>query len=195
MNKLLLIVLFLFLTRTCFAQKDKDTLISNLPMINGSLVYTDSIKVKDHSRIMLDSTAKKWLNSYFKYHRPDTLSKDKDPESSVLSQGLLEFRMTTTSLALVKYNFYVVIKIKINCTENNYAYRISDIYFVPKSKFFRAVGYYQSSPEYMIGLLNKKHLGIVDGMNMGRKKIREYITRTNDAVQACITSLNTAMAN
>lgn len=195
MNKLLLIVLLLLSTRACFAQKDRDTILNSLPLVDGKLVYAGNVNVSGHNSAKLDSNAKNWLNSYFKYHRPDTLLKDKDLGSSVLSQGLLEFRMTTTSLALVKYNFYVVITIKINCREDNYTYRISDIYFVPKSKFFRAASYYQSSPEYLIGLLNKKHLGLADWMNMGRKKITEYITRTDNAVKACITSLNAAMAN
>ena len=194
MNRLFLLVLFFLIAKAGFAQQ-KDTLISNLPMVNGRLVYADSIKIESHNRSTLDSAAKSWFAGYFKYHQPDTLSKDKDINSTILSQGLLEFRIATSSLALIKYNFYLIITIKVDCKDNYYTYKIFDIYFRPKSDFFYKVGYYQSSPDYLIGLYSKKHLGLVAGMNLGRKKIREYLKCTNDAVLACIASLNKAMAN
>jgi hypothetical protein len=195
MNRWSLILLLLLIANTIFAQKDKDSVVNNLPVVNGKLIYTDSITVKGHSRATLDNAAKKWLAAFFEYQRPDTLSKDKDTNSSVLSQGILKFRMTTTSLALVKYDFYLVITIKVDCKDNYYTYKIFDIFFVPKSRFFRAVIYYQDSPEYLIGLYHKKHLGLEPALDMGRKKIREYLTRVNDAITACISSLNKAMAN
>ncbi|HEY2583590.1 MAG TPA: hypothetical protein VGI43_17390 [Mucilaginibacter sp.] len=193
--KKLLPIIMLFVTTKVLSQNVRDTILNSLPLVDGKLVYADSVTVKNQARTKLDSTARKWFVSYFKYYQADTLANDRDSSSSVLSKGLLEFRMTTTSLALVKYNFYVVITMKIICKDNNYSYRISDIYFMPKGGVFRAVIYYQSSPEYLIGLLNKKHLGIVDGINMGRKKIGEYLSRTNDAVRTCIASLNKAMLN
>jgi hypothetical protein len=159
------------------------------------LVYADSIQIKGRDKKALDTTVKKWFTNYFKMYRPDTLAEDKDVNSSVLDQCGLEFRMSTTPEALVKYDFYLIMTVRINCYKGCYTYKIFDIFFIPKSRLFRTVGYYQTNPEYLIGLLNKKHMGLGPSINMGRKKIREYLTNTNDAIQACITSLNKAMVN
>jgi hypothetical protein len=195
MKRILFIALFLLVTKAGFAQNEKDSIVNSMPMVNDRLIYADSIQTKGRDKMTSDTILKKWFNGYFKMYCPDTLSKDKDVNSSILEQAATEFRMTTTSVALVKYDFYLVMTIKINCYNGYYTYKIFDIFFIPKSRVFRTVGYYQASPEYLIGLLNKKHLGLVDGMNMGGKKIREYLTHTNDGVQACIASLNKAMAN
>jgi hypothetical protein len=193
MNKIPLLALFLFITTAAAAQTD--TLLSKMPMVNGRLVYADSIQIKGKDKSILDTTVNKWFTNYFKMHRPDTLSKDKDVNSIILEQCALEFRMTTSSMALVKYDFYLIMTLKVDCYKGSYTYKIFDIFFVPKSRAFRSVGYYQTSPEYLIGLLNKKHMGLAPSINMGRKKIREYLTNTNDAILACITSFNKAMVN
>jgi hypothetical protein len=196
MNRILLVALFCLLAaRTVFAQDDKDSIVNKMPLVNGKLVYADSVKVKGRDKVKLDSTVKKWFGSYFKYQSPDTLSKDKDVNSSVLSQGALEFKMSPSSLGLVKYDFYLIMTIKIDCYSDYYSFKIYNIFFTLKSGLFRAAGYYQTSPEYLIGLLSKKHIGVGPSVNMGRKKIREYLTNTNDTIQGCITSLNNAMAN
>jgi len=195
MNRLLLITLFLVFTKAAFAQTGKDSVVYNLPVVNGKLTYTDSVNVKGHSKAALDTTLKKWFLGYFKYYRPDTSAKNKDPKSSLLEQAILEFRMSTSSLGLVKYKFYLYISIKVDTRDNAYNYKISDIFFSPESGTFRAIGYYQSSPDYLIDLYKQKHLGLGPSINMGRPKIREYLTRTNDAIQACIASLNKAMTN
>jgi len=194
-RKLLIAILFLLISKAGLAQNDKDTLVYNLPVVDGKLVYADSVNIKGHSRAVLDSTAKDWLKKYFKLNRPDTLTKDLDISSSVLSQGALEFRMTTTSVALVKYDFYLIISIKINCRDNYYSYKIFDIFFLPKKDFFRKVISYQSNPDYLIELYKQKHLGFANSINYGRKKIREYLRRTNDNIRACISSLNKTMQN
>ncbi|WP_144910823.1 DUF4468 domain-containing protein [Mucilaginibacter frigoritolerans] len=195
MNKWLLCLMFLLVSIAASAQKDKDSLVNSLPVVNGKLTYSDSISVKGRNKATLDSTAKKWFAGYFKYHQVDTLSKDKDVSSSVLSQGVLEFRIATTSLALVKYDFYLIITLKINCNDGNYTYKIFDTYFMPKNQFFRRVIVYQNSPDYLIGLYKQKHMGFGPSINYGRKKVREYLKCTDDAIQACIASLNTAMTN
>ena len=63
MNRWPLILLLLLIANACFAQKDKDSVVNNLPMVNGRLVYADSIMVKGHSKATLESAAKKWLIS------------------------------------------------------------------------------------------------------------------------------------
>jgi hypothetical protein len=195
MIKIVPAILLLLLTVHGFAQTGKDTVVYNLPTVNGHLVYTDSVTVKGHSKARLDTAAKQWFNSYFKYHQPDTLFNDKDPNRVVFSRAALQFRMATTSLALVKYNFYLIMVIKIDCKDGYYSYKIFDIYFIPGSALFRTIGYYQSSPDYLIDLYKRKHLGFEASIDMGRKKIREYLTQTNDAIRASIASLNKAMAN
>jgi len=195
MNRLSLIILFLLTATAGFAQTDKDSLANNMPLVNGRLVYADSISVTGHSRKMLEDTAKKWFAGYFKIYRPDNSSKDKDANASILSQAALMFRMTTTSVALVKYDFYLIFTIRIDCSDGHYRYKIFDIFFTPKSRLFRAAGYYQTSPECLIGLLTKKHMGFEPGIDMGRKKVREYLSNIDSDIRNCIASLNKAMTN
>jgi hypothetical protein len=201
MNKLLLLTLLLFFAKTGFSQTSKDTttnqdaFIYQMPIVNGHLTYADTIILDNHNKTQLDSTVKKWFNAYFKYYRPDTLSKDSDHNSTILNQAAVTFKMTSTSVSLVKYTFYLIFSIKVNCTGNKYTYKIFDIYFVPKSDLFRNISYYQNSPDYLIGIYKQKHLGFANSINMGRKKVCEYLKNTDDGIRACIASLNKAMAN
>ena len=194
MNRLLLTVLFLFTTNALFAQKEADTLLARLPMFNGRLVYADTVRVEGHSKALLDTTAKRWFNGYFKLHRPDTLAAELDPASSVLSQCAMVFRISSNPHG-IKYNFYLVVKVKINTGDGYYSYKIFDIFFLPKSQFVRGFAIYQTSPEYLIGQLTAEHRGLVISINLGKTKIREYLTDTDKLVRACIASLNKAMSN
>ena len=191
MNRLMLIILFFLVTNASFGQADKDSILREMPMVNGRLVYSDSVRVDGHNRAKLDSNAKKWLSGIG--HVQDTLSADKDANSSVLSWCATEFKMTTTSVALVKYKFYLIMVIDVDCFDGYYKYKVFNIYFKPESKLFRIAGYYQMSPEYLIGLLQKDHMGLEPSVDMGRKKIREYLANTNDGVRRAIASLNEGM--
>jgi hypothetical protein len=42
-----------------FAQTGKDTVVYNLPTVDGHLVYTGSISLKNKSKVELDTAAKK----------------------------------------------------------------------------------------------------------------------------------------
>lgn len=192
MDKLFIIILLLLIKNLAIGQKGKDTIVYNLPTVNGKLTYIDSIKVKGHSRALLDSTAKKWLTGYMKYNWPDTLSVDKDSSSSVLSKGLLEFCAPPNSLKVVYYNYYLLVTIKINCTDGCYTYKISDTYFRPKSGLANAVVEHPTSPDWLIDRYKRKKYGFwsIDGVT-----IRTYLACVNTAIVNCITSLNKAMAN
>ena len=181
----LLLILFLLIAKFGFAKRD--TL--NMPLHNGKLEYTGTITLANKSRFQLDTAAKGWFDRYFKYKQLT----DSDLNSSVLAKGALQFRMTTTSLALVKYTFFLCMDIQIDCKGNSYTYKISNIYFTPKNAFFRKVIIHEDSPEFLIDLYNKKHMGFAYSINLGRKKVREYLTRTNDTILACIASLNQSM--
>lgn len=185
-KKLLILSFFLLAAKLGFAQTD--TL--NMPMHDGRLEYTATIPISNKTYFQLDTTAKGWFNRYVHYRQ----FVDSNTNSSVLAKGALEFRMTTTSVALVKYTFFLYFDIQIDCKENSYSYKISNIYFTPKNSFFRKVIIHQSSPEYLIDLYNKKHMGFANSVNFGRRKVREYLTRTDDTILACIASLNQAMA-
>jgi len=191
----LIILLLLVIAKTGFGQKKVDSAILKMPIVNGRLVYTDSIILKDHNKAILDTAAKKWLLSYFKVSEPDTLSKDRDPNGSIVARAALEFKMTTTSVSLVKYKFYLVMSIKVICKNNFYSYKIFDIFFVPESKLIRIAAVYQHNPEYLLDLYKKDHLGFEPSIDFGRKKIAEYLTNVNTGVQNAIAELNKAMAN
>ncbi|MDB5159423.1 MAG: hypothetical protein JWR50_4130 [Mucilaginibacter sp.] len=191
----IIIILLLIIAKTGFGQKKIDTAIINMPMVDDRLVYADSIIVKQHTKAQLDTVAEKWRLSYCKFCMPDTLSKDKDPNALILVRAGLEFKMTTTSLALVKYKFYLLMSIKVTCGNNYYSYKVFDIFFVPENRTFRAIGVYQRSPEYLLHLYRKDHMGFEPSVDFGRKKIAEYLTNVNNGVQSVIASLNKSMAN
>jgi hypothetical protein len=192
MKRLLLIVLFLFIAKTGLAQKDKDTVVYNLPVVDGKLVYTGTVNVTGHNSAKLDSSAKKWVTSHFKYHEPDTLSKDKDTTAiSVLSWAAIEYHIKP---GLISIPFYLIITIKVNCQNNSYSYKIFNIYFRPQSRALSTIGY-QRDPSYLIMLYKQKHIGFIHSMSIDRSMIREYLSGTNSAIRDCIASLNKAMAN
>lgn len=195
MKAILLSTFFISMCLSAFAQKDVDSAILRMPLVGNKLIYADSISLPNHTQKILDTTVKKWFVGYFKHYRPDTLSKDRDPQASILEQAAVEFKMTTTSVALVKWKFYLVMSIKIICRDNGYSYKISDIFFMPENKTMRAVGYYQHSPEYLLDLYKKEHLGFEPAIDMGRKKIAEYLTNVNSPIQNAIASLKKAMTN
>jgi hypothetical protein len=192
MNRPLFIALFLLIANTGLAQKGKDTTVYNLPVVNGKLVYADSIKVQGHNKSVLDSAAKKWLAGYFQYHWADTLSKDKDNESCVLTKGLLEFRAPPNSIRAVYYDYYLLVTIKIDCKDGYYTYKVFDTYFRPKSGFFNKVVIHPTSSDYLIDIYKKKHYGF---MTIDGSTIRYYLACVNTAILNCIASLNKAMAN
>jgi len=195
MNRWLIVLSFLLAANVALAQNEKDSLVYKMPVINGKLIYKDSVELKGGKKVVMDSIAKKWFLGYFKYYKTDTSSKDKGLPGTILNRAAVVFRMTTTSVALVKYDFYLIFTLNVNCSDGYYTYKIFDIFFTPKSGLFRAVGYYQQSPEYLLGLYKQKHLGFGPAINFGRKKICEYLTNTDNGIRACIASLNKAMAN
>src|ERR1700748_2781844 len=117
MSRVLLLSLLLFITIAGFAQSDKDTLISKLPIVNDTLIYKGDIEIQGRCKARLDTTARKWFIGYFADHKPDTLAKDKDTSAALVQLGLLEFRIATTSLALVKYKFYILTSVKVVCKD------------------------------------------------------------------------------
>ncbi|MGZ3777475.1 MAG: hypothetical protein ACXVI9_07770 [Mucilaginibacter sp.] len=185
-NKPVLIFFLLFAFNAAFAQKD--SIVYKIPTVGEKVVYSGSVAVNGKNHMMLDTAAKAWFNSNFKYKRPDTLSGSLDT-SSVFSQGLLEYKVRP---GMVNIPFYCQITIRITCKDNQYSYNISDIYFRPKSEFLNGVGY-QNSPDYLVKVGRKKHLGLGTSWNVTRGQIREYLTKMNTAILACIASLNKAM--
>jgi hypothetical protein len=192
MDRSLLIILCLLIANAVFAQKGKDTVVYNLPVVNDKLVYEDSVNVKGRSKASLDSTVKKWFISYFKYYRTDTSSiQDKTIISAIWHQGVLEYHVKP---GLINIPYYAVITIHIICTNDYFRYKIYNIYFVPKSGFLRELGF-QNDPEYLIRLYKQKHIGFAKSMTIDRGMIRNYLSNMNLAVRKCIASLNKAMVN
>jgi len=185
--KLILIASFLLLSNVVFAQKD--SIAFKIPTEGDKVVYNGTVTVANKNRVMLDTAAKAWLKSYFKYRNPATPADTQDT-SAVFSQGLLEYKVKP---GMVNIPFTCQITIRVTCRENNYTYRISDIYFRPKSEFLNAVGY-ENSPDYLVKIGKRKHLGLGTSWNVTRGQIREYLTKMDINIRACIASLNQAMS-
>jgi len=175
MNKSLLLALLLLITAAGFAQSDKDSLVYNLPVVNGMLLYKDSVTLNNHSAVKLDSTAKKWFNSYFKYHQPYVPPKGVDTTNSVLSYAALEFKLSSMVGGIP---FFTQIILTIKCKANNYTYKISDIYFRPENGVLNAIGY-QRDPNYLIKIYKQKHLGMKHLFDLDRSMIRNYLSHLN----------------
>jgi hypothetical protein len=186
--KFTLLAAFLLASNVIFAQKD--SIVYKIPMDGDKVVYSGIVGVDNKNHVMLDTAAKAWLKGYFKYLRP-AAPPDAQDTSSVFSQGLLEYKVRP---GMINIPFYCQITIRVTCKENQYSYRISDIYFRPQNGFLNAVGY-QNSPDYLVRVGKKKHLGLATAWNVSRGQIREYLTRMNTAIRECIASLNKAMAN
>ncbi|WP_184548508.1 hypothetical protein [Mucilaginibacter sp. FT3.2] len=144
MKRLLLFILFLMLIRPGFAQKGKDTIVYNLPVVNGKLLYTDTIAVKGADSTALDSKAKTWFNSYFKNWQADTI-KGKGVQANILRQGIIEYHVAP---GLISIPFYLVVSVQINCSNGAYSYRLHNIRFRPKNGVVNAIGY-QADPEFI----------------------------------------------
>lgn len=192
MNRFLLVAFLTMIANWGLAQKAKDAFIKDLPMVDGKLIYEGKVQVNGHQYRTLDSVAKKWFNSYFIDHQECTPPQGKDTASSVLSLGLLQFQVSPNNMQVIKYNFLLQVTMKIDCKDNYYSYKISEIRFRQKSGFMNVVLGFPGTPEYYIKLSQKKHLGIMD---YSRATIRNYLSNLDLAIQSCIASLNKAMAN
>ena len=186
MNRILLIVLLLLLTKASFAQSPKDTVVTQVPTVNGRILYTDSLIVKGRSKHVLDSIAQNWYISYFFHRLPE-----KDTLNSILGRGLLEYKVKP---GMININYSAAVTIQITCKDGWYRYRIYDIRFRPKSDLLNDVGY-QNDPEYLIKIYKQNHLTFAQAYVVSRSQIRDYISKMDKAVKECIASLNRTMAN
>jgi hypothetical protein len=186
--KLFLLAAFLLLSNVIFAQKD--SIAYKIPTEGDKVVYNGTVVVNNKSRAMLDTASKAWLKGYFKYIRPVTPADGQDT-SSIFSQGLLEYKVRP---GMVNIPFFCQVNIRVTCKDNSYTYRISDIYFRPKSEYWNNSGF-ENSPDYLVKVGKKKHLGLATSWNVTRGQIREYLTKMDANIRACIASLNKAMSN
>lgn len=177
------------ITTTCRAQKSADSLIYNLPMENGKLIYAGKIMARGLKKATLDSAAVKWFRGYFKYYRPYPTTTAPDSNSAVYDEAIFEYKINP---GMVYIPFYAKVTFKIKCSDDGYEYKISDIYFRPQNGVLNAIGY-QRDPSYLINLYKKKHFGFFTSMSIDRSMIRKYISATDGAITNCITSLKAAM--
>jgi len=196
MPRLLTIILMLLSINTAFAQKPKDTLIYNLPVVNDKLTYQGNCTVNGKSRLVLENSTKNWFSSYFKGNdlgEPFTpfITISHDTSSFLLTRGVLEYKVKP---GMVNINFVALIRIKVVCTDNHYSYKIDSILFRPKNNTLSQIGY-ENDPNYLISIYKRKHLGLSTAWEVSRGQIREYLAKMNSAVRDCIASLNKAMAN
>jgi len=191
MKRNLLTVLLILLSTIAFAQRaQKDSVIKHIPLIDGKIVYTDSITVTGHTAAQLDSAAKKWFRGYFLY----TDNKAGAPDSTtsiVYNRGVFEFKCMP---GYVNIPFYGILTLQITCHDNAYSYRIFNIYFRPHNGFLNAIGF-ERDPSYLIGLYYKKHLSFGEAWRVDKHEIRGYLVGVDGAVRTCIASHNKAMAN
>ncbi|HEX3383972.1 MAG TPA: hypothetical protein VHS53_02230 [Mucilaginibacter sp.] len=186
--KLIFLAAFLLLSNAIFAQKD--SIAFKIPTESDKVVYKGIVTVNGKSRVVLDTAAKTWLKVYFKYFRQATPADTQDT-SAVFSQGMLEYKVRP---GMVNIPFFCQVTIRVTCKDGSYTYRISDIYFRPQNEFLNNIGY-ENSPDYLVKIGKRKHLGLAISWNVTRDQIREYLTKMDANIRDCIASLNKAMNN
>jgi len=183
-----LLFFFLLAFNAAFAQKD--SIVYKIPTEGDKVVYSGTVTVDNKSAAQLDAASKTWLDSYFKYHLPAAAPAGADT-TKLYNKATIEYKVKP---GMVNIPFYCQFIISVSCKDNQYSYRISDIYFRPKSNTLNSIGY-ENSPDYLVKIGKKKHLGLATSWNVTRGQIREYLTKMNTAILECIASLNKAMAN
>ncbi|MFI5160282.1 MAG: hypothetical protein ACHQHN_03350 [Sphingobacteriales bacterium] len=186
--KSFLLFFFLLAFNAAFAQKD--SIVYKIPTEGDKVVYSGTVAVNNRSAAQLDAISKSWLDSYFKYHLPAAAPAGADT-TKLYNKATIEYKVRP---GMVNIPFYCQFIISINCKDNQYSYRISDIYFRPKSNTLNGIGY-ENSPDYLVKIGKRKHLGIATSWNVTRGQIREYLTKMNAAMLECIASFNKAMTN
>lgn len=183
-----LLSFFLLAFNAAFAQKD--SIVYKIPTEGDKVVYSGTVNVNNISGAQLEAISKNWLDSYFKYHLPAAAPTGADT-TRLYNRATIEYKVRP---GMVNIPFYCHFIISITCKDNQYSYRISDIYFRPKNNTLNSIGY-ENSPDYLVKIGKRKHLGLATSWNVTRGQIREYLTKMNDAILACIASLNKAMTN
>jgi hypothetical protein len=186
MNRLLILLALLLFSKTSFAQKPRDTMVTNVPTIHDRILYTDSLTVNNRSKHELDSMARNWCTGYF-YDRLF----EKDTLNSVYCRGVIAYKVKP---GMINIDYVAWITVLVTCTDNKYKYQIYNIRFRPKSDALNNIGY-QKDPEFLIKAYKQKHLSFGTYWNVTRGQIRDYISKMDIAVKQCIASLNKAMAN
>src|ERR1700744_503169 len=93
MNKLLLTVCISAINCAAFAQHlPKDSVIRHIPVVNNKIVYIDTVSVKGHTAMQLDSAAKKWFLSYFIHPDSITNTAPLAGNNAVLNRGIFDFK-------------------------------------------------------------------------------------------------------
>lgn len=191
MKRNLLTILFIIISIIASAQRaEKDSIIKRIPLVDGKIVYSDSITANGHTAVQLDSAAKKWFRNYFIY-TDNKAGAPNSTTSTVYNRGVFEFKCMP---GYMNIPFYGILTMQITCHNNSYSYRIFNIYFRPHNGFLNAVGF-ERDPNYLISLYNKKHLSFGEAWRVDKHEIRGYLVGVDGAIRTCIASLNKAMAN
>ena len=109
MNRILFIALLLLFAKISFAQSPKDTMVTNVPTINGRILYTDSLVIKGRSKHVLDSIAQNWYISYFFHRVPE-----KDTLNSIYGRGMLEYKVKP---GMVNVDYEAANTVQITCKD------------------------------------------------------------------------------
>ena len=190
MLKFLLLFFMGFLTIN-IALAQKDEAIKQMPVLNGDLIYTDSIAVQGHTMAQLDTAAKKWFYSYFKYTDTNVARTAKDKKSIIFNRGVFEFKCTPM---FVTFPYYGIVTMQVQCKNNYYTYKIYQIWFRPENRVLNSLAY-KSSADYLLKLYNKKHLSFSELMSIDKAEVKNYLFSIDESIRLCILSLNKAMVN
>ena len=183
-----LCLFFLFAFNAAFAQKD--SIVYKIPTEGDKVVYSGIVSVNNKSATQLNAISKSWMDSYFKYHLPAAAPAGADT-TRLYNKATIEYKVRP---GMVNIPFYCQFIISVTCQDNQYSYRISDIFFRPKSNTLNSIGY-ENSPDYLVKIGKRKHLGLATSWNVTRGQIREYLAKMNAAMLECIAALNKAMTN
>ena len=127
--KKIILTIIIFLPMLAFAQKD--TVGMNIPVKDGSIIYTGVVNINGKSKDDLYRNAKQWFVDYFKSSHDVIQNQDKE-KGLIIAKGIVHFtasfgyQLTTT--------WYDKFTIKLEFKDGKYRYSIYNMTIYPTDR-------------------------------------------------------------
>jgi len=126
--KTIILTIIMLLPLVSFAQKD--TIGMNIPVNNGSIIYTGVVNINGKSKAELYRNAKQWFIDNFKSSNP-IQNQDKE-KGLVIGKGIVRFYASFGyGLSTTWHDRFTI---KLECRDGKYRYSIYDMIIYPSDR-------------------------------------------------------------
>ena len=127
--KRIISTIIILLPLVSFAQKD--TIGMNIPVRNGSIIYTGIVNINGKSKAGLYKNAKQWFVDYFKSSNDAIQNQDKE-KGLIIGKGVVHFYASFGyGLSTTWHDRFTV---KLECRDGKYRYSIYDMIIYPNDR-------------------------------------------------------------